>query len=111
MPGTIRFHLDEHVARAVANGLRRLGIDVTTTVDAGLLGADDTEQLAYGTAQGRVIFTEDADFLVWAAAGNPHAGIVYCHQDTRDIGEIVRALELIFQIYESEERKDRIEFI
>jgi len=33
MPWTIRFHLDEHVAHAVADGLRRLGIDVTTTTD------------------------------------------------------------------------------
>ena len=39
MPRTIRFHLDEHVAHAVADGLRRLGIEVTTTTDAGLLGA------------------------------------------------------------------------
>ena len=30
MPRTIRFHLDEHVPHAVADGLRRFGIDVTT---------------------------------------------------------------------------------
>ena len=34
MPRTIRFHLDEHCPHAVAIGLRRLGIDVTTTTDA-----------------------------------------------------------------------------
>jgi len=31
MPRTIRFHLDEHVPHAVADGLRIHGIDVTTT--------------------------------------------------------------------------------
>jgi hypothetical protein len=47
MPRTIRFHLDENCARAIAIGLRRHGIDVTTTPDAGLLGAIDEEQAAY----------------------------------------------------------------
>ncbi len=69
MPRTIRFHLDEHVPHAVADGLRLLGIDVTTTTDANLLGALDDDQIAYGLAQSRVIFTEDDDFLVLAAAG------------------------------------------
>jgi hypothetical protein len=32
----IRFHLDEHIDPNIARGLRRYGIDVTTTVDAGL---------------------------------------------------------------------------
>jgi hypothetical protein len=39
--GRIRYHLDEHIARAVAVGLRSRGIDLTTTVDAGLTAADD----------------------------------------------------------------------
>jgi Domain of unknown function (DUF5615) len=36
---------------------------VTTTSDAGLVGAPDVQQLAYAIANGRVIFTEDRDFL------------------------------------------------
>ena len=31
MVGMIRFHLDENVGNAIADGLRRRGIDVTTT--------------------------------------------------------------------------------
>jgi hypothetical protein len=45
MPRTIRFHLDENCAHSIAAGLRRRGIDVTTTRDAGLLGATDEYQL------------------------------------------------------------------
>src|SRR5438309_316423 len=100
MPRTIRFHLDEHVPYGVADGLRRLGIDVTTTADASLLGAQDADQIAHGLTQGRVIFTEDDDFLVLAAAGVKHAGLAYCHQATRSIGQIIRALELIWEFYE-----------
>src|SRR5262245_44855420 len=111
MPRTIRFHLDEHVAHAVAEGLRRLGIEVTTSTDAGLLGAEDTVQMAYGLAQHRVIFTEDDDFLILASAGVEHAGIAYCQQNARSIGQIVRALELIWEVYEPDEMKNHIEFI
>lgn len=96
---------------AVADGLRILGIDVTTTADVSLLGAEDVDQIAYGLAHGRVIFTEDDDFLVLAAAGTLHAGVAYCHQNRRSIGKIIRALELIWQVYEPDEMKNRVEFI
>ncbi len=33
MPRTIRFHLDEHCPHAIADGLRRFGIDVTTAAE------------------------------------------------------------------------------
>ena len=51
----IRFHLDEHVPHAIAEGLRRRGIDVTTTVEAGLRSATDDVHLAYAVEQRRVI--------------------------------------------------------
>jgi hypothetical protein len=35
MPRTIRFHLDENCDRAIAERLRRRGIDVTTTPEEG----------------------------------------------------------------------------
>ena len=111
MPRAIRFHLDEHVAHAVAEGLRRLGIDVTTTTDAILLGADDIEQIAYGVADRRVVFTEDDDFLVLAAQRVSNSGLAYCKQNTRSIGHIIRTLELLWEVYEPDEMTNRIEFI
>jgi hypothetical protein len=39
----IRFHLDENVDLAIASGLRRRGIDVTTSKEAGLIGASDSD--------------------------------------------------------------------
>jgi hypothetical protein len=41
MADRIRFHLDEHVDPAIASALRRAGIDVTTTIGAGLRTKDD----------------------------------------------------------------------
>jgi Domain of unknown function (DUF5615) len=46
MARTIRFHLDENCDPRVAAGLRLLGVDVTTTQEAGLLRAPDDAQLA-----------------------------------------------------------------
>jgi predicted nuclease of predicted toxin-antitoxin system len=111
MPRTIRFHLDEHVGHAIAEGLRRLGVDVSTSSNAGLLGAADVDQLAFGLADGRVIFSEDHDFLILAAAGVEHAGLAFCRQNSRSIGHLVRALELIWEVYEPDEMRNRIEFI
>ena len=41
MPRTIRFHLDENCPHAIAEGLRRRGIDVTTTPEVDLISASD----------------------------------------------------------------------
>ncbi len=111
MPRTIRFHLDEHCPHAIADGLRRFGIDVTTATDAGLLRAPDEEHLAFGMAEGRVVFTQDEDFLVWNARGVSHRGIVYCHQGTRSIGEIIDSLTLIWEVFEPAEMANRVEYI
>jgi hypothetical protein len=109
MPRTIRFHLDENCPRAVATGLRRRGIDVTTTLEAGLLEATDEQQDAYAFAQGRVIFTQDEDFLAWHASATSHAGIAYCKKDTRSMGEMIRGLVLIWDVYDQEEMENRVE--
>ena len=111
MPRAIRFHLDEHCPRAIADGLRRRGIDVTTTPDAGLLHATDEQHVAFATPEGRVIFTMDDDFLAFAVRSTSHAGIVYCHQQARGIGEIVQSLELLWEVYEPEEMVGRVEYI
>jgi predicted nuclease of predicted toxin-antitoxin system len=111
MPQTIHFHLDEHCDPAIAAGLRRHGIDVTATVEAGLLHARDEDHVAYGIAHGRVIFTQDKDFLRIHAAGTSHAGIAYCRQHTRTIGEIIDGLVLIWELLDLHEMENRVEYL
>ena len=77
MPRTIRFHLDENCDPRIATGLRILGVDVTTTPEAGLLRASDDDQLAFAVSQGRAIISQDTDFLRIAASGEEHPGIIY----------------------------------
>jgi len=111
MPRTIRFHLDEHCPTALAEGLRRRGIDVTMTAELGLSGATDRDHLALARNQGRVIFTQDEDFLALHAEGVEHAGIAYCHQEARSLGKIIRGLSLIWDVFEPEEMRNRVEWL
>ena len=78
----IRYYTDEHVAQAVVRGLRQRGVDVLTVSEAGTLSAADEEHLKRARDEGRVIFTQDDDFLRFHAAGTDHAGIVYAPQQT-----------------------------
>jgi predicted nuclease of predicted toxin-antitoxin system len=107
----IRFHLDEHVDHDIARGLRLRSIDVTTTTDAHLSSAADEDHIAYAVREGRVIFTNDADFLVLHQSGAEHAGIVYCPVGKRSVGEIVRYLSLIHDCLTVEDIKGRVEFL
>jgi Domain of unknown function (DUF5615) len=107
----IRFHLDEHCDPAIAAGLRLHGVDVTTTPEAGLRAAGDEEHVAHGVATGRVVFTQDEDFLRLGAAGVEHRGIAFCYQQTRGIGQIIAGLLLIWEVYDPEEMAGRVEYL
>ena len=111
MTERIRFHLDENVDPDVARALRRHGIDVTTSIEVGLLTKEDSAQLAYALEEGRVIVTHDADFLRMDARGVEHAGIAYCHKSACSVGEIIRTLMLIFEVLEPEELMGRVEYL
>jgi hypothetical protein len=111
MPRTIRFHLDENCAHAIAAGLRRRSIDVTTTPEMGLLGAIDEDQLAFCLAESRVIFSYDDDLLRLAASGVDHVGIAYCQQRKRRIGDIVRGLVLIWERLDPAEMAGQVKFL
>lgn len=111
MPRTIRFHLDENIDPVIADGLRRRGVEVTTTAESGLIGATDQMQLDYIRFEQRMIFTQDADFLRLHAAGEPHPSIAYCHQHSRSIGEIIHQLILIWEILDPDDVRNRVEYL
>ncbi len=76
-----------------------------------MIGASDEEQIAFALAQKRVIFTRDDDFLRLHQTGISHAGITYCHPNSRSIGEIVNTLTLIWEWVEPGDMFGKIEFI
>jgi predicted nuclease of predicted toxin-antitoxin system len=102
--------MDEHVPTAITKGLQRRGVDVVTVQEQGTLAASDEEHLALAAEEGRVLFTQDADFLRLHARGVPHAGIVYARQQT-EIGVVIRGLMLVYQVLDPEDMQNHVEFI
>ncbi len=111
MADRIRFHLDENVDAAIADGLRRRGVDVTLPSDVGLVGANDAEHFAHALREQRVIVTHDEDFLAVAKGGVSHCGIAYCHIQSRSIGQILSSLLLLFDCLGPDEMRNHIEFL
>ena len=106
----IRFYTDEHVGRSIVSGLRRRGVDVLTVPEADMRGATDFEHLKSATSQGRVLFTQDDDFLRLHAQGLQHSGIVYAHQRT-SVGDIIRGLMLIYHVMSPADMQNHVEFL
>jgi hypothetical protein len=103
--------LDENVNKTIADGLKRRKIDVTTTPEAGLISASDEEQLRFACSQGRVLFTQDCDFLKLHNSGFEHCGVAYCVKGSRSIGEILQGLILIWEVLEAEDIAGKVEFL
>lgn len=107
----IRFHLDEHVDLEVAERLRRVGIDVTTTDDAGLKGAEDPDHLRFASSQGRVTVTNDRDFLRLHSRGFPHVGIAFYPDQDRPAKRIAEVLITMHGAMGPEQMHSRVEYI
>ena len=86
-------YADENVKSAIVDGLRRNGMNVVTAQERGQRQTDDEVLLETATAEGRLLLTNDTDFLrihtEWMKAGTTHSGIVYWAQDF-PIGEAIR---------------------
>jgi hypothetical protein len=107
----IRFYMDQHVPGAVTQGLRQRGIDVRTAQEAGRCGLPDFDQLAFATAEERVLVTFDSDYLALHQSGVPHAGITWCPQQKYGIGMLVQLLELLHGIAHRGQIRNHVEYL
>lgn len=99
----MRLLLDEHVAPAVARGLRRHGLDAVALVHwqgSQYLGASDPEVLAAAALDQHVLLTYDLRSIPellreWSELGRQHAGVVLVDEQTirpSDVGGLVRVV-------------------
>lgn len=95
---SLSYYMDEHVDYDITRGLRRRNVDVLMVQDDGRRQTDDPIILDRALVLGRVVFTQDKDFLREAhfrqATGIPFAGVIYSVQDKARIGQIVLDLEV-----------------
>jgi hypothetical protein len=103
------------VPTAVAEGLKRRGVDAISARDAGNLGLTDEQQLIYASENELPLFTHDADFLQlahhWAIAGLSHWGINYVHQQKLSMGECIRRLKILSDLFDADDLRNHIEFL
>jgi len=107
--------MDEHVRSAVTEGLRMRGIDVLTAQEDGREGADDAEILDRATALGRIVFTQDDDYLREASrrqsVGEPFAGLIYAHQLGVSIRQCIEDIELYSKAGETQDISNQVVFL
>ena len=100
-------YLDVHVPLAIAQQLRRRGVDAVHATEEGKNQLEDDQLLALATRQGRLMVTQDIRFRVtaedWQRQGKPFAGLFYGHQLAMSIGQWVADLELIAKATEAAE--------
>lgn len=108
----VAFYMDVHIPGALTEQLRHRGIDVLTAQEDGTGEWEDTALLDRAGELGRVLVTQDQDFLREAALrqgrGELFAGIIFAAQSPRLLGVYVRNLELIALASEPEEYADRV---
>ena len=99
----IAFYFDDNCSDSkVIAILRREGVTVVTSLEAGMYGAPDVEHLRFAVGRGLTLITGDeADFPRLSAellrAGGTHHGIVIVKQRRFSPGEQARRLVLLAQ--------------
>lgn len=109
-----KLHLNEHLSPRLAEQLRRYGFDVTSTLELGMVEADDDEQLAYVASNQRAIVTfNHKDFAIlhsrYLAEGKAHWGIVLSTEEAVDI--LRRRLLRLLNTLSAEELKNQIRWL
>jgi uncharacterized protein with PIN domain len=112
--GVIRLYLNEDVHIRLAKALRQRGFDAITTVEAGMLGTPDEEQLALAVSQGRAILTFNrGDYArlhkQYAEHGWGHRGIIVSEQ--YPIGELLRRVLNLLMSLSADDMRNRLEYL
>ena len=96
---------------AVAEQLRKRGIDVITAQQTHPPGEDDEVLLKYAASVGRVICTYDKHFVDLAKTGIPHAGIAFFVHTHSEIGYVIKSLAAMAEHYTADMMENRFEYL
>jgi hypothetical protein len=95
----LKLYMDVHIPAAITAGLVRHNIDVLTSQDDGTREVEDTVLLQRATDLGRLLFSQDQDFLriasQWQSDGRFFSGLVFADQQGASIGQCIEDIELL----------------
>ena len=106
----VKYYLDENIAKSVLKGLRRKGIDTVSVTDVGMRTKSDIEHIQKALELERVIVTFDKDFVILDSDGVTHAGIAYFNSQKNGIGDMIKYLELLYQVMDAEDMFNHVEY-
>lgn len=104
------------MARALVEGLRARGVDVTTVIDESMNERDDREQLEHATEERRVIYTFNVGHFCklhkdYLAQGKSHAGIIVVYRQRYSVGEQIRRLIEMVGTKSADDTIDTLSFL
>jgi len=107
--------MDEHVQRAVTNGLRTRDVDVLTAQEDGMGRTPDPRLLDRATSLGRVLFSQDRDLLIEASQrmnrGVYFAGLIFLRQHRLSARTCIEQLELLCKASDPSDLANWIEYL
>jgi len=114
IPKLLLVYLDHDVHKRLARELRRRGYDAIAAGEVGMEAADDPDQLAYASSQGRVLVTFNTKHFVplhtsYVIEGRQHSGIIVSPQ--YPLGETLRRMISLITTLSAEDMKNRLEYL
>jgi hypothetical protein len=111
----IGLYMDVNISQAIAEQLRRRGVDVLRAQEDHAGTLPDPDLLERASQLGRILFTHDIRFRVlaedWQRQGRPFVGLVFGHSLRVTIGKFVADLELIALASEPTEWISRVDYL
>ncbi len=107
----ICLYFDENMPEAAAEQLANQGVDVLTTQEAKRCGSSDLDQLRFAASQGRVICSQDKDFLELAKTHPIHCGIAFIGFKSSEKGALVKGLRELHLNETAESMANRLVYI
>ena len=112
---SVPLYTDEHIPAGIVAALIARGIDVITAQQDDRTGVSDTDLLDRATELGRVLVTNDEDFLVETARrqrlGIHFAGVAYAPLIRMTVSQCVASLELISVVADPADQVNRLEYL
>lgn len=113
----VRLLMDEDAMHSgLVSGLRARNVDLRTVFEAGLVGRDDPDVLAYAIRDDRTVYTFNVgDFCRLHAEsvqqGKDHAGIIVVPHQRYSVGEQLRRLLRLINAQSAESMKNQLLFL